>query len=217
MAVEKVQSGRRLRIKARDWNQIADAANAFAAGQLGQAAGQGGRTRPGVVVPVHNASGQDRDRFDILGIGGAAFDPSTDLPAFQADVVAEGFTPTEPDHVGRFVILMEPAAMGAIAAGLIAGPCPVLLDVADGNHADFADIRDGDTNHLTTGPTGGAYVLWRAKQGASPSTGSQWGLVMLGPPAWPEKAIGDEYMIRQLRDIGGGVIRPVWDWARMHN
>jgi hypothetical protein len=211
VAVDKVQSGSRLRIKARDWNQIAGVVNA-ATSDLAPGGGPLTFPRTGVIVPIRNGTGGDLDPFSILGIAGPGIHPGTDLAGFQRERMLEGATPSEPGHVGRFAILLEPAADGAIAAGLIAGPCPVLLDVASTAEASFADIRDGDTTHLTTGPTGAAYVLWRAG-----GTGTQWGLVMLGPPAWPEKVNGDAYMIRQLRDIGGGVIRPVWDWARMHN
>jgi hypothetical protein len=210
MAVEKVRSGSRLRIRARDWNQIADAANAFAAGQVGQTVDPAAGPQHGIVVPVHNASGEDRDRFEVLGIKGATFSPLTDLPAFQSTVVFEGDTPTEPSHVGKFVVLLEPLADDAIGRAIIAGPVAVQISVEDNSQADRADISDGQAEYLATGPSGGAQVLWRAG-----GTGLQWAYVLLGTPSGPPNGTlaGP---LHQMRDIGGATLRQVWDWARMH-
>jgi hypothetical protein len=209
MPIPLKKPGDPLRFKAAHWNRIAQVVNS-ADGDLTPGGGALAFARSGIIVPVRNNAQTDLDRFSVLGIIGPANDPESDLPGFQRERLLDGGLPDESKEVGRFAIMLEPVENGKIASGLIAGICPVLLDVADENEDDFADIRDGDTTRLTTGPTGGAYVVWR-KGG----TGEQWALVMVGTPAWLEATPGDEYMFHQLRKTGG-VIRPVWDWARMH-
>jgi hypothetical protein len=209
---KRVNPGDPLRISAATWN--------------GVLAMMGGRTAPGVSgsnsgsglgpgeVWICNTSGADRSWSDVLGISGPAFDPGDEdqLAEFcYGDLSVIGATPSEPGNLGRFAVLLEPIAEGKIGRGLVSGIVPAWLDVADAANADFADIRDGDAASLSTGPTGSAYVLWRAG-----GTGEQWGIVLLGPPANPAEVItASEYMIHQLRTTGG-VTAPVWDWARMH-
>jgi len=211
--VRHVRPGDRLKVKASDWNSFADAANAHMAQQFSGGA-PSDAARPGAagLVLVKNASGAARDRFDVLGISGVLIDPDDSEAGFLERVALSGATPDEDLHLGKFVILAEPAASGAIARAWAFGACPVSIDVDDVDEADYADIADGVTGYLTAGLTGGARILWREG-----GTGQQWALVVTGVPSPVQPADGAEYQVWQLEDIGGGVLAASWDYLRMHD
>jgi len=212
-ALRKVKPGDPLAIPAEAFNAFIDAARDVQARRLAQRQGAQPAQDPGTtVVLVRNDSGADRDRFDVLGISGPLIAPSDDLDAFKSRVTLTGVTPADPTHVGRFAVLTEPVADGEIGRAVISGVVPVKVSVADADAADWADICADVTAYLTAGPTGSARVLWRAG-----GTGQQWALVFLGAgPAELLPAGLSARMVRQLADIGGGVLRPTWDFARMH-
>jgi len=210
--VRHVRPGDRLKVKASDWNSFADAANAHMARQFsGGARGSSAPAAAGMVL-VKNASGAARDRFDVLGISGVLIDPDDSEAGFLERVALSGATPDEDLHLGKFVILAEPAASGAIARAWAFGACPVTIDVDDVDEADYADIADGVTGYLTAGLTGGARILWR-----DGGTGQQWAVVLIGIPSPVQPTDGSEYQLWQLEDIGGGVLAGTWEWARMHS
>ena len=209
--VPKVRRGQGIAFRAAHWNSFADAANAHAERQLAGAAGRAvTHWREGAVVSVRNDTGADRDRFAILGTHEPVFSPSEDEGAFTRSVVLKGGTPDEDYHVGRFVVLQEALPAGKIGRGMIAGVTAVKLNVEAEGEDRFADICDGVTGYLTAGASGSAYVLWRAG-----GTGEQWAYVLLGTPNWFHTG-GSEYQVWQLQDIGGGALRPKWDYVRMH-
>ena len=130
------------------------------------------------IVPVKNASGADRNRFDVLGIDAPLFTPTDNLTSFQNQIALVGVTPREADHYGKFAILLEPLRTGRIGKACVSGVCVVRLNVLDESH-DFADVEDGCTENLKTGSalaaTGGR-ITWRpspkATAGASASPSS---------------------------------------------
>lgn len=123
---------------------------------------------------IQNDSGDDLDAFSVLGISGSYFDPTDtdEARSFQnAEPVLVGDTPAEPDHVGKFAILLEPLADGQVGMACVAGVCQVKVD----GTGDYADIKDGETSYLKAGSSGLARVLWRAA-----GAGEQWAVVRLG-------------------------------------
>ena len=210
--VPKVSRGQRLSFRANHWNAFADAANAHIERQLAGGAGRSvDHWRQGAIVPVRNNSGGDLDRYAVLGIGGPIFGVATPPDDFTREVAVTGTTPDEDSHVGRFVVLQEAIRSNRVGRGMIVGVTPVRIYVEDADEDRFADVCDGVTGYLTTGASGSAHVLYRETQG----TGEQWAYVLLGTPNW-FNSDGDEYEVWQLQDIGGGVLRPKWDYVRMH-
>src|SRR5690606_26013395 len=114
-----VQRGQPLNIPADDWNRIVDATRAFYEQQApapGKApATVGGVGRQASVILVKNTSGQDQDRFAVLGIDAPIIAPGADgnEEEFKRQVALSCVTPTA-EHAGRFVVLQEPLADGAI-------------------------------------------------------------------------------------------------------
>ena len=75
----------------------------------------GGVGRQASVILVKNTSGQDQDRFAVLGIDAPIIAPGADgnEEEFKRQVALSCVTPTA-EHAGRFVVLQEPLADGAI-------------------------------------------------------------------------------------------------------
>ncbi len=166
------------------WRPAADAHNAFvdAARYVEQLKASGGaRTGPDqwqtTILQVKNNSGAALDRFNILGIDDVFPTPTNNLDTFKNVPVLHGVTPTTADHFGRFAVLLEPAADGAIVAACVSGVCVCQVNVTDEN-ATTADVKDGDAVCLETGGAGSATILWK-ESGA----GIVWAVVRVGNTA----------------------------------
>ncbi|OQB76318.1 MAG: hypothetical protein BWX88_05360 [Planctomycetes bacterium ADurb.Bin126] len=123
------------------------------------------------IVLVKNDTDTDRDRFDVLAIGGVLIPPSTNAEEFRNRVVLDGVTPNLRDHSGRFVVLLEPILRGALGKAVVAGVCPVQVYVQN-EKDEWADVKDQDPTALASGSVGGAFILW--KEGG---TGKKWAVV----------------------------------------
>ncbi|MFB3894585.1 MAG: hypothetical protein ACE15C_21495, partial [Phycisphaerae bacterium] len=173
--LKKVRSGDPLAIPAGAFNAFIDAARDFQARQLAQQQGSQPAQASGTsTILVRNDSGEDRERFDILGIETPIFTPTDDEDAFKNQVALAGILPAAADHSGKFVILLEPVAAGEIGRACIWGVCPVWLYVADEGHS-FADVYEGDATMLKSGPAGSAQVIWKEE-----GTGPLWAVVRIG-------------------------------------
>lgn len=164
-AFKKVRTGEPLRIPAETFNAFIDAARDFKARRQSSVRDPAVEFHQTGIIPVKNASGGDRERFDVLGIDRPIFTPADNLQSFLNQVAVVGVTPNEDEHVGRFVVLLEPLREGAIGRGCISGVCPVRLNVLDEEH-DWADVEDGETDSLKTGDAGGAFILWKSPPGS---------------------------------------------------
>jgi hypothetical protein len=173
VSLEKVKSGDPLVVPAATYNTFVDAARDYLARQQDQAqsARPGGR-HSGIVL-VRNDSGSDRSRFDVLGVSGSLFDPAADLDAFKNCPALSGATPSASSHTGRFVVLLEPIAAGAIGPAMASGVCPVRVQVDDAT-LQLADVKNSDATCLKTSRTGSATILWRQS-----GTGTIWAVVKL--------------------------------------
>lgn len=175
--LKKVKSGDALVIPAQTFNTFIDAARDFRARQQENAqTAQPGFRSSGIIL-VKNASGYDQNRFAILGIDSPVITPTDNEDEFKNKIVFSGVTPTDADHIGKFVILAEPLADGEIGRAFAHGVCPVKVNVEDEAHA-YADIEDAQTQYLLSGTSGAAQILW-----AESGTGEVWAVVRLGVPS----------------------------------
>lgn len=157
---KKVRPGQPLRIPAETFNTFIDAARDFKARQRTVARTAQPAFQQTGIVPIRNDSGSDRDRFDVLGVGGVVIQPFENLLEFQNHPALVGVVPNEADHYGRFAVLLEPLRAGAIGRACLSGVCVVRLNVIDESH-DFADVEDGCTENLKTATVGSAFILWK--------------------------------------------------------
>jgi hypothetical protein len=198
--MKKVQSGDPLVVPAQAYNAFIDAAKDFQqrTAHIGQTATPGYRSAS--IVLVKNESGAARERFDVLGLGEPIILPDAGGAAeqqFKNAVAFRGELPDETLHKGKFVILAEPLATGAIGRAYLAGVTAVRLRLEDSaQKVEAAEIIDADATALQPAPAGSAAVLWHQEQ-----TGDVWAVVRLGNVApagvWVQitytEASGGEY------------------------
>ena len=175
-ALKKVQAGQPLAIPASAYNAFVDAAldHRQRTAHIGQ--GSQPSFAQASIILVRNASGSDRERFDVLGVDVPVIDPASNEEAFKNRLALAGVVPVSGTHEGLFVVLAEPLANGRIGHAFAAGVCPARIDVPDEESEwRFAEIAGGVAANLAAHPQGSASILWRAG-----GTGVQWAVVRLG-------------------------------------
>lgn len=176
--LRKLSAGEKLKTIPREaYNAMVDAATAEKKRRRGVTGSGGEQSLHSGICYVQNATGDDLDRFSVVGIGDPVVDPSDDEDIFAGSIRLTGDTPADPDHVGKFAILLRPAPDGDTALALVSGITHVKLNVSDEDD-EFAEIDDGETDELKTGATGSAQILWKES-----GTGSgKWAIVRLDQP-----------------------------------
>jgi hypothetical protein len=141
----KVSPGDPLVIPAAAYNTFVDTARDYLdrRNDQGQEAHPAARDSGIVLVRNDIDPPQAADRFWVLGIDGPVISPMDNLDEFSNRVVLSGAVPWISTYRGRFVVLLEPLAAGAIGLGVVAGVCPVKVYVNDENH-QFADVQNVD-------------------------------------------------------------------------
>jgi len=172
----KVSPGDPLVIPAAAYNTFVDTARDYLdrRNDQGQEAHPAARDSGIVLVRNDIDPPQAADRFWVLGIDGPVISPMDNLDEFSNRVVLSGAVPWISTYRGRFVVLLEPLAAGAIGLGVVAGVCPVKVYVNDENH-QFADVQNDTCGYLWSGASGAAQILWKES-----GTGQKWAIVRLG-------------------------------------
>ena len=145
---------------------------------------------PTIEINIQNNSGADVDQFSVLGIDNTfvVYDPSVSEDIFkQSPITLGGVTPVKADHTGKFAVTKDKIVNGEIGRAVISGvvQCQVQINTAGDL---YADVLDGDSTQLASGPDGGAQILWVAS-----GTGQQWAIVRIGnrsPAVFPAKLTG---------------------------
>lgn len=169
-----VRQGDKLRIPAATWNEL------LAVAQAERDREQSindmlARALPAFgVLKVKNNSGSNAPRFGILGLETPIITPTANLDEFKQRLQMLGTTPTTAAHTGKFCILYEPLAPGAIGWAFVSGAAICQIDVTVDTHTN-ADVKDGDRTKLASAATGLASILWKES-----GTGTKWALVRLG-------------------------------------
>ena len=176
--MKKVRTGDRLKIPAETFNTFIDTARGFRNAQQNFRRQQQPEFRDTDIVLVRNDSEADRQRFDVLGVDNIIFSPTANLQEFQNRPALTGIVPDIDYHIGKFVILLEPAADGKIVRAAVGGLCVARIEVVSGEEwYGYADIYDTDAEKLKSAPHGAAQIIWR-ETGA----GTKWAVVRLGTP-----------------------------------
>jgi hypothetical protein len=178
--MKKVQSGDPLSIPAQAYNAFIDAARDFRGRQQNQQRDTHvGVGRSSGIVLIKNESGGNRQRFDVLGLDEPIIDPDDNIDEFKNAVTFRGSVPDETKHRGRFAVLLEPLATGAIGRAVVAGVTIVRLRLDDGSQqVETAEIIDGDEAAMQPASDGSATVLWH-----QPQSGDVWAVVRLANAA----------------------------------
>ena len=205
-AFRKVQSGDKLRIPAAAYNAFVDTAMDLRRRQQSQEQGAMPEQRQTGIILIRNDSGDDRGRFDVLGVQNTVVTPTDNPDAFWNKVVLAGVKPTEADHKGRFVVLLEPIATGNIGQAIAAGVSVARVNVTDADHK-FADVSDNDAGQLTSTDSGAAAILWKES-----GTGVKWAVVRIGAGGGALSEGQYQFMVYQMvaQNQAG------WDFIRAH-
>lgn len=127
------------------------------------------------IVRLKNASGQTRNRFDVLGVSDVFPKPVQNPNAFKSGPVLHGVTPNKDEHAGKFAILLEPAKPDGIVAACLSGVCVAKVNVEpDQEWMEYADLKDGDAGALEADCHGSARILWKES-----GYGIKWAVVRL--------------------------------------
>ncbi len=156
-ALRKVKSGDPLRIPAPAYNAFVDAAIDLRRRQHEESREPQRLRRDSDIILVRNDSGSTVPRFGILGLDAPIVAPGNALEIERVAFI--GVTPTS-GHAGRFAVLLETAAAGAIVRAAVGGVVPVTINVNDANH-QYVDVIPGSTVRLQTAHSGAAHILWR--------------------------------------------------------
>jgi len=176
--LKKVRSGDPLDIPAATFNTFIDSARDFLSRQSDMNRARIRDTRNSGIILVKNASGEDRARFEILGITDPVISVSDNEEHFKNRVALKGEMPSVDDHTGKFVILLEPLKSDGIGMAMALGICPVKLTVDSEDHT-HADVKDEEAATLQSGFSGSAQILWKES-----GTGEKWAVVRINamPP-----------------------------------
>ena len=171
MALSKVKSGDPLVIPAETFNAFIDAAQDLRNRQS-QIRREGRRDiRSSGIVLIKNSSGEDRDRFHILGLDEPLVLPEDNESEFANRVALIGKTPSFVEHRGKYAVLLEALKTDTLGQGMVSGICTARLSVQDEDHS-FAEVKDGECAYLLSRPTGSAQILWKES-----GTGTKWGWI----------------------------------------
>jgi len=186
---KKVQAKQSLSIPAEAYNSFIDAARAVRGGQHNRGQDPALDIRHSGILKVRNESGGDRARFEVLGVDRPLFLPSVAPLTFQNHVTLVGVTPNRRDHFGKFVVLLEPLAAGAIGLAIASGVTVARIAVASESD-EWADVGDL-SNVLVTNSTGAAFILWK----------EPW---LFGSPRWAVVKVGLPFPIGSGSGSGSG-------------
>jgi len=178
--MKKVRSGEKLRIPASAYNAFVDAARWVQKHSAGELTGATPAHRSAGIVLAKNQTGEDRRRFDVLGIDEPVILPDGNLDEFKNKVALAGVVPAvddanpRHDHTGKFMILQEPLAKDAVGRAIVAGVTPAQVRVVSDTDR-FADIDIGACGALKSVPWGSTRILWKQS-----GLGVKWAVVRLG-------------------------------------
>ncbi|MGH7143124.1 MAG: hypothetical protein ACREJ2_03200 [Planctomycetota bacterium] len=184
-AFQKVKPGDPLTIPAAAYNGFVDAALDLLKRRQNQASANLAAYTQNGVIWVKNATAGGLDQFSVVGLGDLVITPEGNEREFRSQIVMQVAVPDKTKHRGRFAVLAEPLAAGAIGRAYAAGVCQAHLDVPENSlECSTAAVVDGETGFLRMAAYGSAQILWRAG-----GTGSQWAVVRLdrSPALFPVK------------------------------
>ncbi len=205
MALKKVHPGDPLSVPAATYNTLIDAARDYQARQRALLAQRPRATqRDHAEIILRNDSGADRRRFDALEIAGPIFEPSDNLDEFKSRVAVSGVAPVD-DRRGRFAILLEPMADGAMGKACILGSCVTRVEMLDESHT-FADTVDGRMDALVSGSSGAAQLLWVQPEAQRDVPEIAWAIARLGPPVQPTCRLGVVIECDDYDEMSGSLV-----------
>ena len=122
----------------------------------------------------------------------------------------KGKTPSDPDHLGSFVVLLEPIKSGKIGRAMIQGAVYVQVKIETSDVDEWADIDDGETGQLKATKDGSARIIYRRSGG----TNGDWCVCLLGTGK-SGPGVGTELQVYMTK-LQDGILTGIWDYPRLH-
>lgn len=159
--LQKLESGKPLAIHAETFNSMVDASKIVL--RTGQHTGAGQPTSKPLEpsrIRLVNASGGDRQRFDVLAVATPAIGPGDNLAQFSREILPQGVLPHEITHYGKFAVLLNPIAEGAIGLAVVDGEVPCRVSIGSRDH-QYADVDHLNPSALKSCSFGSAQIIWK--------------------------------------------------------
>ena len=158
---DRVRRGERLKIRADQWNTMADLAERAAreADGFGAANQLPDALAPNTVL-IRNTTATPVPQFGVLNVGGVLFNPaeSAALAAeFAARPILQGSNPATGE--ARLVVALEPIAPNAIGRAAACGVFACRVNVCDAAHR-YATSKANDVTQLQSAAAGPVQLLW---------------------------------------------------------
>lgn len=162
---QKLEAGKPLEIHAETFNTMVDASKLVMRDGRHTGAGQPS-TKPlePSRVRIVNATGEDRQRMDIVGVRMPAVTPTKNQAQWQREILPLGETPNELLHYGRWAVLLEPIKDGGVGLAIVDGDVPCLVSISDPSH-QFCDVDHENTSALKSCLYGSGQIIWRQQPG----------------------------------------------------
>lgn len=195
---QRVQQGQRQRISPDEWNAITQAArDYYQQNHSPQPSPAPGRSAAKAdLALVKNDTGQDLDRWAVLGIAGPLIEPHDNDREFQRRIALRGVLPEPNVHDDRYVVLHEPLRAGAIGRAHLTGALNLRVwatsDTATHVSPGMIEIVDDDEKAieipaLVTDTSGVGRLLWMQREethdpAAEPleTPGWRWATIRIG-------------------------------------
>ena len=174
------QAGQDLDIPAAAWNAVIGLVRGAAGSQRGQRPGDAAGGLDGCECLAHNTSGVDLDQFGVLGVSGPFSDPADAPDAFAQRPALTCVKPAAEHVDGKFVVVGNPLANGAVGVAAAAGVTVCRIDVTVEAHG-YAKAAVDNTAALVSADAGPCVVLWKQ---AGTGT-SKWAVVRFGGGSAP--------------------------------
>ncbi|MFQ5733660.1 MAG: hypothetical protein ACE5KM_17115 [Planctomycetaceae bacterium] len=169
----KRRSGDLFTMKAPLYNALIDAARRTKQNRHDVAGNFQPEFRSSTIVAIRNSSGVDRPRNGILGVAGPIIAPADNIDEFRLRVALDGTAPTLA-HVGRWAVLIEPLAAGAIGRAVVSGLAICQIAMRNAGH-QYVEINAAGL--LESGDSGSARIVW-----VENTTGTQWAVINIDAP-----------------------------------
>jgi hypothetical protein len=112
--------------------------------------------------------------YQVVGLGAALVDPSTDEDEFKDRVSFAVTTPDEDLHRAKYAVMLEDCESGELGKARIDGIIQVKIAMSETGHK-FAEIDDGVLANFKSTNVGGARILW-----VESGTGTKWAIAHIG-------------------------------------
>ena len=138
--LKKVLPGQELSIPAQAYNAFVEAALAHRGVKShGVAVPERQYSRHPGLIRVRNTTAGVLARFAPVGLSGVAIDPTASLANFQNTPILNAIGPGSSSYLGKFAVLQEPLASGAVGDAVLSGVTVSQISVQHATH-DRADV-----------------------------------------------------------------------------